>query len=71
MRVQVLPLWPGISVVLVNEDERWRFSSWGTYEQNLPLPPDEDCAKWFGTPSEAVAHFKALCPRGEDDGNVI
>jgi hypothetical protein len=63
MQVQTLPLWPGVSLVLMCEDERWRFSSWGTFERDLPPPPKDECAKWFPTAESAAVHFRALYPR--------
>ena len=58
-----MPIWPGISLVVVNDEPGWRFSSWNTYTGKLTAPPDEECTKWFATAEDAAAHFRALCPR--------
>ena len=63
MRVQAMPLWLGVSITLLQEDGGWRFGSWSKFTQDLPQPPPEECAKWFATAEEAVAHFRTLCPR--------
>ena len=65
MQVQTMPLWPGISLVIVwdKHEPGWRFSSWSKYTGILVPPPQEEQARWFDTAEDAASHFRSLCPR--------
>ena len=64
MKVVRLPIWPGVSLTLMQQDGGWRFQSW---ERQLghPMapPPNADRAQWFPTMDAAAEFFRLICPR--------
>ncbi|HSP97250.1 MAG TPA: hypothetical protein VL049_08405 [Candidatus Dormibacteraeota bacterium] len=63
MKVLATALADDVSLLLVEEASRWRFSGWSRVSDGslLPAPPEASRAKTFATPADAASHFLALC----------
>lgn len=68
MRVVSMHLDAAVSLLLLEDSDGWRFSSWrkiaayaGT--EDLPPPPREDQQRRFNSQEEAKRHFRELLAR--------
>ena len=63
MQLKALPLWPGVSLTLIEDVGGWRFNSWSHFMQPLPLPAADDRERYFASAADAAEYFRTICPR--------
>jgi hypothetical protein len=57
------PLADGLGITLAKGGDGWRFHGWHRSEYGappLPPPAPAERERWFGSPLEALAHFRSL-----------
>lgn len=63
MQLQALPLWPGVSMTLIQDADGWRFNSWSHHMEALAPPSEQDREKRFASAADAAEYFRTICPR--------
>lgn len=63
VRLHAMPLWPGVSLTLLEDERGFRFNSWSHLLQPIAPPPSSDRERYFASAVDAAAHFRAICPR--------
>ena len=65
MRVAAGAIWPGVSLILVEEESQWRFAGWSSSvgTEFIPPPSRTEQERRFNSFEAGRMHFKAICPR--------
>ena len=62
MRIRTTSIWPGVNLVLVEEDGQWQFLYWSALLGDLlPEPSSADRERRFDNYDAACDHFRSIC----------
>ena len=66
MRALSFPVWPGVSLTLIEDAGQWRFQSWSRHSgRTIASPPEPMCTQHFSSFEDAAEFFRSICPREE------